>query len=90
MDVMNNGNYDQIYNAVRSEETRSKDILIQFEQDYPNVTNTENVNTILSTLKSKASPLEQLKSSAKKDELERYDVYDRKLILLTKGLSENR
>ena len=68
---MNNGNYEQIYNSVRSEEARSKDVLIQFQQDYPNVTNPENVNTILSTLKSKASLLEQLKSAAKKDEIKR-------------------
>jgi len=73
IDAMSNGNYEQIYNTVRSEEKRSKDVLIQFEQDYPNVTNTENVNTILSTLKSKASLLEQLKSAPNKELIETLD-----------------
>lgn len=70
-DAMNTGNYEQVYTTVRSEEKRSKEVLIQFEQDYPNVTTTENVNTILSTLKTKASLLEQLKSASNKDRIER-------------------
>lgn len=31
----------------------TKELLVQFEADYPNVTNTENVNTILENLKRK-------------------------------------
>lgn len=53
---------EKMYRTVRSEEQRSKKALIEFEQRYPNVTNTENVDSILSTLKSKDSLLAQLKS----------------------------
>ena len=52
----------QLYRSVRSEEQRSKESLIEFEQKYPNVTTTENVDSILSTLKSKDSLLAQLKT----------------------------
>ena len=50
---MKNGNYEKAYQAVSDEEKRSKELLVQFEADYPKVTNTENVNTILENLKRK-------------------------------------
>lgn len=55
--ALNSGNSEQIYEAVRAEEQFSKEVLIRFEQDYPKVTTTENVDSILTTLKDKASLL---------------------------------
>lgn len=52
-ETMNNGNLKKAYQAVYEEEKHSKELLVQFEADYPNVTNTENVNTILENLKRK-------------------------------------
>lgn len=65
--ALNSGNSKQIYEAVRAEEQFSKEVLIRFEQDYPKVTTTENVDSILTTLKDKASLLRQLKSSTAKE-----------------------
>jgi len=48
------GNFRETYNAIRNEEIISKDILLAFEQDYPNVTNQANIDDILSALKSKS------------------------------------
>ncbi len=50
-ETMKNGNYEKAYQAVSDEEKRSKDLLVQFEAEYPKVTNTENMNTILENLK---------------------------------------
>ena len=47
------GNFKDIYNSTRADEILSKDILIAFEEDYPKVTNQDNINNILSTLKAK-------------------------------------
>ncbi len=52
-DTMKKSNLEKAYQAVRNEEKRSKDLLIQFEADYPGITNTENADTILDTLKRK-------------------------------------
>lgn len=50
-ETMKNGNFEKAYQEIRDEEKRSKELLVQFESDYPKVTNTENVNTILENLK---------------------------------------
>lgn len=52
-DTMKAGNFEKAYQAVSGEEKRAKDLLIQFQNDYPGVTNTDNVNAILETLKRK-------------------------------------
>lgn len=52
-DTFKNGNYAQIYSECMAEEKQAKDILIGFEEDYPNVTKESNVNDILNTLKKK-------------------------------------
>ena len=52
-ETMKNGNFGKAYQAVSAEEKRSKGLLVQFEADYPKVTNTENVSTILENLKRK-------------------------------------
>jgi hypothetical protein len=66
-DTMNTGNYADVYAAVREEEKRTKNVLLQFEKDYPSAANESNVNDILKILKArKAEParesaLEKLK-----------------------------
>lgn len=68
-EVIRNGDYSEIYSAVRDSEKESKNILIRFEKDYPNVTNEENVDKILENMKAKRaestkeSVLEQLKNA---------------------------
>lgn len=52
-ETMKKGDFEKTYQAVCDEEKRSKELLIQFQDDYPGVTNTENVNTILELLKRK-------------------------------------
>lgn len=52
-ETMKNGNFEKTYQTINNEEKRSKELLIQFEKNYPKVTNTENVNTILENLKHK-------------------------------------
>ena len=64
-----NGNYVQVYESVRAEEKRSKDILLQFDEDYPGVAGEGNVNSILANLKAKQdekkSVLESLRAIQK-------------------------
>lgn len=50
-DMMNSGSYEKAYQAISDEEQRSKKLMIQFKEDDPGVTNTENANTILETLR---------------------------------------
>ena len=47
------GNFEKVYAEISAEETKAKGLLINFEQDYPGVTNTTNVNDILKNLKKK-------------------------------------
>ncbi len=49
-ETMKNGNYKKVYQAVRNEAKRSKELLVQFETNYPKVANTENTNTVLGNL----------------------------------------
>lgn len=57
--VYKNGNFAQEYEAVRAEERRSKDILIRFDEDYPDVADEGNVNAILEKLKEKQAVREE-------------------------------
>ena len=50
-DALNSDNLENTYQAIRNEETKSKELLIQFEADYPKIMNTENADTILKNLK---------------------------------------
>ena len=50
---MEKGNFEKAYAEISAEETKAKGLLINFEQDYPGVTNTANVNDILKNLKKK-------------------------------------
>ena len=51
--AIENGNFKEIYDSVKAEKKESKEILIDFEKEYENVTNASNVDEILKTLKAK-------------------------------------
>ena len=51
--ALRNGDFEKVYASVKSEESQSKDILINFEKDYPKVAKKSNVDDILKTLKAK-------------------------------------
>ncbi len=46
-------NYEAVYEEIRSNEKDAKDILIEFEERYPDSLKTDNVDSILKTLKAK-------------------------------------
>lgn len=46
-------NYEQLYERVRQMEMENKDILLQFQTDYPDTINTDNVNNILASIRKK-------------------------------------
>ena len=50
--ILNKG-YEEMYKKVRQMEADNKDILLQFQDEYPDVTNTDNVNDILAAIKKK-------------------------------------
>lgn len=52
-EAMEKGNFEKAYAEISAEESKAKGLLINFEQDYPGVTNTANVNDILKNLKKK-------------------------------------
>ena len=49
--TMEKGNFEQLYKVVSEEEKKSKETLLEFQQDYPGVTTTENADKILQNLK---------------------------------------
>ena len=46
-------NYEAVYEEIRNNEKEAKDILIEFEEKYPDRLKTDNVDNILKTLKAK-------------------------------------
>lgn len=54
-DAMTNGNFDEVYTSVKTEEIESKDLLQEFEKDYPKVVKESNVNDIIANLKKRNS-----------------------------------
>lgn len=50
-DSFQKGDYEKVYAAVTEEEKRSKDMLVDFEKDYPGVATDFNVDKILASLK---------------------------------------
>lgn len=52
--ALTNGDFAKVYESVKDEEMESKDILIGFENNYPNVAKESNINDILKSLKEKA------------------------------------
>lgn len=62
----NRQSYEEVYAAIREEEMRSKDIQINFEQSYPDVTTEANVYDILAELNAKKPDiLEKLRDAEK-------------------------
>ncbi|MBR5179610.1 MAG: hypothetical protein IKW90_12540 [Lachnospiraceae bacterium] len=51
--VIEEGNYKETYMRVRQMEIENKEILLQFQEEYPGVTNTDNVDDILATIRRK-------------------------------------
>ncbi len=49
--ALKNGNFENVYESVKRDEIESKDILIGFENKYPDVVKESNVNDILKSLK---------------------------------------
>lgn len=52
-DALKNGDFENIYSSVKNDEIESKDVLIDFEKDYPKVAKESDINEILKTLKAK-------------------------------------
>ena len=52
-DIFKKDNPEDLFEIYRREEISNKEILIDFEQNYPGVTNTDNVNAILDALRRK-------------------------------------
>ena len=73
--TMEKGNFEQLYKTVSEEEKKSKETLIEFQQDYPGVATTENIDSILNNLKKKQSSkdeiLNRLKKSKSNKDIER-------------------
>lgn len=63
--TMEKGNFEQLYKAVSEEEKKSKETILEFQQDYPGVTTTENVDSILNNLKKKLSSKDEILSKLK-------------------------
>lgn len=64
--TMQKGNFEQLYKSVSNEEKKSKEALIEFQQEYPGVTTTENVDSILGNLKKKQSSKNDILNSLQK------------------------
>lgn len=50
-DALKHGDFENVYRSVKNDEHESKDILIDFEKEYPKVAKESNINDILKTLK---------------------------------------
>ena len=50
--VTANGDYERLYQEYRSEETMSREALLEFNRDYPNAVKEDNINEILKNCKS--------------------------------------
>ncbi|HJD13607.1 MAG TPA: hypothetical protein IAA03_07465 [Candidatus Ruminococcus avistercoris] len=55
-DALKSGDFENVYTSVKVEENESRDILIEFEKDYPKAAKESNINEILKTLKAKRKP----------------------------------
>ena len=56
--AIQSGGYEQLYEIVRRNEAENKDILLQFQEDYPGVTKPDNVNDILESIQRKKGQLQ--------------------------------
>ena len=55
-DAMANGDYARQYQEIAAEEERTHTTLLHFQEEYPGVTTTDNVNDVLSVLLQKQKP----------------------------------
>ena len=51
--IIENGNYEQIYNDIRQEEKDNKEILLDFQEEYPESINKDNINEIIESIRRK-------------------------------------
>lgn len=49
--IIEKGNYEEIYNNIRQEEIDNKEILLDFQEEYPESINKDNVNEIISNIR---------------------------------------
>ena len=54
-EIMNTSNIENLYKFYRANEISAKESLIDFEQNYPNVVTTDNVNDIIKQLQERKS-----------------------------------
>lgn len=67
--AMSKGDFEKLYKAVSEEEKKSKEALLEFQQDYPGVTTTKNVDFILNNLKKKQSSKDEILKKLKRTEM---------------------
>ena len=74
-DVMNAGRYEDLYKSVYEDEIKTKELLISFEEKYPNIANDNNIKQITDNLQkdNKESILMNLKHIKDKASVETDD-----------------
>ena len=53
--VFDDGNYEALYQSTRKSELESKELLLEFEQEYPHALKTENIDRLIEKMKRKSS-----------------------------------
>lgn len=76
-------NLDQFIKQQKEKETRNRQVLVEFEKDYPNILSDNNIDTIIATLEQKSN--ETKKESVTNHMNERYD----KAKDLTKNITDS-
>lgn len=66
--MLQNSNYAQTYHMLREEEVNNKNLLIEFEQDYPGMTNEKNIEFILNEASKKLSEKKAVGNEVVEDE----------------------
>lgn len=51
--AIKNGNFEKLYESVKTDELQAKDVLVNFNKSYPNIANDTNANDIINTLKAR-------------------------------------
>ena len=51
--VIADADYEHLYKQIREDEKANKDILLDFQEEYPGITNKDNVDDIISTIRKK-------------------------------------
>jgi hypothetical protein len=57
--VIGNGDYENLYNQSKMDEKDAKELLVQFEEEYPKTLKTENIDLVLEQLRQRRSALPQ-------------------------------